>query len=170
MALIPFNRPAATGPELGYIRQAIENAYLSGDGPFAKSCHAILSERLAPGQVQLTHSCTAAYELACLLADPGPGDEVILPSYTFASTANAAVLRGATPVFVDIRRDTLNIDEKLVEQAITPHTKAIMAVHHAGAVAETDALRETAGRHGRIVIEDAAEAHLSTGCSLAILC
>ena len=162
MAIIPFNRPAATGPELEYIRQAIENAHLSGDGPFTKACHAILSERLAPGQALLTHSCTAALELACLLADLGPGDEVILPSYTFVSTANAAVLRGATPVFVDIRRDTLNIDEKLVEQAITPRTRAIMAVHYAGVVAEMDALREVARRHGLIVIEDAAQAYLST--------
>lgn len=159
---IAFNKPAVVGRELDYIRQALENGKLAGDGAFTKDCHAVLGKRLAPAKALLTHSCTAALEMACILADIGPGDEVILPSYTFVSTANAVVLRGGVPVFVDIRPDTLNIDETLIDDAITPRTKAIIAVHYAGVVAEMDAIDEIAKRRGLVVIEDAAQAYLST--------
>lgn len=160
--MIPFNRPVPTGNELDYIRQAIENAKLAGDGSFTSACHGILSRRLDPARALLTHSCTGALEMACILAGIEPGDEVILPSYTFVSTANAVALRGGVPVFVDIRPDTLNIDEALVEAAVTERTKAIIAVHYAGVVAEMDALNQIAARHGLRVIEDAAQAYLST--------
>ncbi len=159
---IAFNKPAVVGRELEYIRQALENGKLAGDGAFTKDCHAFLGKRLAPAKALLTHSCTAALEMACILAGIGPGDEAILPSYTFVSTANAVVLRGGIPVFVDIRRDTLNIDETLIEAAVTPRTKAILAVHYAGVVAEMDAINDIAARHGLVVIEDAAQAYLST--------
>lgn len=157
----PFNWPASVGRELDYIREAIASGHLSGDGGFTKKCHAWLETRLG-GQALLTHSCTGALEMATLLAGVEPGDEVILPSYTFVSTANAVVLRGAIPVFVDIRADTLNINEMLIEAAITPRTKAIIAVHYAGVCAEMDAINEIAKRHGLFVIEDAAQALLST--------
>ncbi len=159
---VPFNRPPVLGNEIAYLRQALESGKLSGDGPFTKDCHAALAARLAPANALLTHSCTAALEMACILAGIEPGDEVILPSYTFVSTANAVVLRGGVPVFVDIRPDTLNIDEALIEPAITPRTKAIIAVHYAGVVAEMDAIEKIAKRRGLIVIEDAAQAYLST--------
>ncbi|HEX2841191.1 dTDP-4-amino-4,6-dideoxygalactose transaminase [Hyphomicrobium sp.] len=158
---IAFNKPAVVGRELDYIRQALENGKLAGDGAFTRDCHTFLGKRLAPAKALLTHSCTAALEMACILADIGPGDEVILPSYTFVSTANAVVLRGGIPVFVDIRPDTLNIDENLIDDAITPRTKAIIAVHYAGVVAEMDAIDEIAKRRGLVVIEDAAQAYLS---------
>src|SRR5213592_5252647 len=122
---IPFNRPYMTGRELWYVAQAHANGHLAGDGPFTKKCGAWLVERLGCSQALLTHSCTAALEMAALLLELQPGDEVIMPSYTFVSTANAVVLRGGIPVFVDIRRDTLNIDENLIEAAITERTKAI---------------------------------------------
>jgi dTDP-4-amino-4,6-dideoxygalactose transaminase len=159
---IPFNRPHATGREYEYIRQAIESGQLAGDGAFTKRCHAWLREVTGAKKALLTHSGTLALDLCALLLDCGPGDEIILPSYTFVSTANAFVLRGATPVFVDIREDTLNIDERLIEDAITPRTKAICVVHYAGVGAEMDAIQAIAKRHGIPVIEDAAQGMLST--------
>src|SRR5689334_1733798 len=138
--MIPFNKPYMTGRELGYIAQAHANGHLSGDGPFTKRCNTWLEKQTGASKVLLTHSCTAALEMAALLLDLEAGDEVIMPSYTFVSTANAFVLRGAVPVFVDIREDTLNLDERLVEAAITPRTKAICVVHYAGVACEMDAI------------------------------
>ncbi|TBU92860.1 dTDP-4-amino-4,6-dideoxygalactose transaminase [Stutzerimonas kirkiae] len=159
--MIPFNKPYMTGKELGYIAQAHANGHLAGDGAFTRRCSQWLEQRTGAACALLTHSCTAALEMAALLADIGPGDEVIMPSYTFVSTANAFVLRGATPVFVDIRADTLNIDETLIEAAITPRTRAIVPVHYAGVGCEMDVIMAVAQRHGLIVIEDAAQAILS---------
>jgi dTDP-4-amino-4,6-dideoxygalactose transaminase len=155
---ISFNRPTVTGNELRYIQEALDNFHVSGDGMFSKRCSAWLEERVGTRRALLTHSCTAALEMAALLCDLGPGDEVIMPSFTFVSTANAVALRGAVPVFVDIRRDTLNIDEGLIEAAITPRTKAICVVHYAGVACEMDAVMEIARRHGLMVVEDAAQA------------
>jgi dTDP-4-amino-4,6-dideoxygalactose transaminase len=160
--MIPFNKPYMTGRELAYIAQAHTNGHLSGDGPFTRRCNAWLEQRTQAHKALLTHSCTAALEMSALLLDLQPGDEVILPSYTFVSTANAFVLRGAVPVFVDIREDTLNLDERLVEAAITPRTKAICVVHYAGVSCEMDAILDIARRHGLRVIEDAAQGILST--------
>lgn len=154
---VPFNRPYMTGRELSYIAQAHANAHLSGDGPFTKRCHAWLEAELGTKKALLTQSCTAALEMSALLLDLEPGDEVIMPSFTFVSTANAFVLRGAVPVFVDIRPDTLNMDETLIEAAITPKTRAICVVHYAGVACEMDAIMEIAARHGLPVIEDAAQ-------------
>jgi dTDP-4-amino-4,6-dideoxygalactose transaminase len=154
---IPFNRPALAGRELENLTAALASGHLSGDGPFTKRCHAWLEARTGTAKALLTHSCTAALEMAALLADVGPGDEVIMPSYTFVSTANAFVLRGATPVFVDIREDTLNLDERLVPDAITARTRAIVPVHYAGVACEMDALLASAARHDLLVIEDAAQ-------------
>jgi len=151
---IPFNRPFVTGRELPYIQQAIESRHLSGGGPFTEKCHALLTEALGAAGVLLTTSCTHALEMAALLLDVGPGDEVILPSFTFVSTANAFVLRGATPVFVDIRPDTLNIDETRVERLVGPRTRAIVPVHYAGVGAEMDTLTGIAARHGLAIVED----------------
>jgi dTDP-4-amino-4,6-dideoxygalactose transaminase len=159
---IPFNKPFATGRELEYISQAITNSHLSGDGEFTKKCHAWLESTIGCNKALLTHSCTAALEMAAILADIQPGDEVIMPSYTFVSTANAFVLRGGVPVFVDIRPDTLNLDESKIEAAITPQTKAIVPVHYAGVACEMDVILEIAHKHNLIVIEDAAQALLST--------
>jgi dTDP-4-amino-4,6-dideoxygalactose transaminase len=159
--MIPFNRPFMTGRELDYIAQAHANGHLAGDGPFTKRCHEWLEERCATPRALLTHSCTAALEMSALLAGVGPGDEVIMPSFTFVSTANAFVLRGATPVFVDIRPDTLNLDEARIEAAITPRTRAIMVVHYAGVSCEMDAVMRIAQKHGLLVIEDAAQGVLS---------
>lgn len=159
--MLPFNRIGLVGNELDYISQAIASGHLSGDGQFTSKCHAWLQEKIN-GQAFLTHSCTAALEMAAIIADLKPGDEVLLPSYTFVSTANAIVLRGAIPVFVDVRPDTLNIDESLIEEAITDHTRAIIAVHYAGVCAEMDAINEIAKRHNLFVIEDAAQAFLSS--------
>jgi dTDP-4-amino-4,6-dideoxygalactose transaminase len=158
---IPFNRPYMTGNELTYIAQAHALGNLAGDGPFTARCQQWLKTRTGSRQALLTHSCTAALEMAALLLDLQPGDEIIMPSYTFVSTANAFALRGATPVFVDIRRDTLNLDETLVEQAITPKTRAIVVVHYAGVSCEMDTLLAIAERHGLKVIEDAAQGVLS---------
>ena len=158
MQPIPFNRPFLIGPELDYIRQAVESGRLAGGGPFSRKCEERLQRELGTGRVMLVPSCTAALEMAALLADIGPGDEVIMPSFTFVSTANAFVLRGAKPVFVDIRPDTLNIEENLVEAAITPRTKAIVPVHYAGVGCEMDALMLLAVERGLRVIEDAAQA------------
>lgn len=159
---IPFNRPHSGERELSYIREAIANGHLSGDGVFTRRCHAWLEQRLGAPRALLTHSCTAALEMAAILAGIEPGDEVIMPSYTFVSTANAFVLRGAVPVFVDIRPDTLNLDETLIEAAITPKTKAIVPVHYAGVGCEMDAIMAIAERHGLLVIEDAAQALMAS--------
>jgi dTDP-4-amino-4,6-dideoxygalactose transaminase len=155
---ISFNRPTVTGKELEYIQEALDAFHVSGDGRFSKRCSTWLEKTIGVPRALLTHSCTAALEMAALLCDLGPGDEVIMPSFTFVSTANAVVLRGAVPVFVDIRRDSLNIDESLIESAITPRTKAIIVVHYAGVACEMDAVMEIARRHDLFVIEDAAQA------------
>ncbi|GAB3379185.1 dTDP-4-amino-4,6-dideoxygalactose transaminase [Lysobacter fragariae] len=160
--MIPFNRPYMTGRELWLIAQAHANGHLSGDGVFTRRCHAWLESNTGASKALLTHSCTAALEMSALLLDLEPGDEVIMPSYTFVSTANAFVLRGAVPVFVDVREDTLNIDERLIEAAITPKTKAICVVHYAGVGCEMDAIMDIARRHGLKVVEDAAQAIMST--------
>jgi dTDP-4-amino-4,6-dideoxygalactose transaminase len=154
---IPFNKPYMTGRELWLIAQAHARGHLSGDGEFTRRCHAWLEQQTGTRRALLTHSCTAALEMAALLLDLQPGDEVILPSFTFVSTANAFVLRGAVPVFVDIRSDTLNIDERLIEAAITPRTRAICVVHYAGVGCEMDAILAIAQRHGLAVVEDAAQ-------------
>ena len=159
---IPFNKPYLCGGELAYIAEAHAGGQLAGDGVFTQRCHALLEEMTGSSKVLLTHSCTAALEIAALLADVGPGDEIIMPSYTFVSTANAFVLRGATPVFVDIRADTLNIDERKIEAAITKHTKAIVPVHYAGVACEMDTIMDIAGRYDLLVIEDAAQGVMST--------
>jgi TDP-4-keto-6-deoxy-D-glucose transaminase len=155
--MIPFNKPYMTGQELGYISQAHANGHLAGNGQFSKQCCAWLEDRIGCQKALLTHSCTAALEMAAILSGVGIGDEVIMPSFTFVSTANAFVLRGATPVFVDIRPDTLNIDETKIEQAITPRTRAIVPVHYAGVGCDMDAIMEIARRHDLLVIEDAAQ-------------
>ncbi|MFE0502228.1 dTDP-4-amino-4,6-dideoxygalactose transaminase [Lysobacter soli] len=160
--MIRFNRPYMTGKELEFIEQAHRNGHLSGDGPFTKTCHEWLREQTGAHSALLTHSCTAALEMAALLLRLKPGDEVILPSFTFVSTASAFALRGAVPVFVDIRADTLNIDEALIEAAITSRTKAICVVHYAGVACEMDAIMAIAERHGLRVVEDAAQGIMST--------
>jgi dTDP-4-amino-4,6-dideoxygalactose transaminase len=159
---IPFNKPYMTGRELDFIAEAHRNGHLSGDGPFTRRCHAWLERTTGARRALLTHSCTAALEMAALLLDLEPGDEVIMPSFTFVSTANAFVLRGAVPVFVDIRTDTLNIDERLIEAAITPRTRAICVVHYAGVGCEMDAIEAIAARHGIAIVEDAAQGILAT--------
>ena len=151
-----------TGKELFYIAEAQINGMLAGDGPFTKKCHDWLEEKTGTKKALLTHSCTAALEMAAILADIQQGDEVIMPSYTFVSTANAFVLRGGVPVFVDIRPDTLNIDENLIESAITAKTKAIVPVHYAGVACEMDTIMAIAERHKLLVIEDAAQGVMST--------
>ena len=155
---IPFNRPVVAGKELEYIQEAINRSHLAGDGAFTERCQRWLAEFIGVPAVLLTHSCTAALEMAAILVGVEQGDEVIMPSFTFVSTANAVVLRGGTPVFVDIREDTLNIDEKLIEAAITPRTKAIFPVHYAGVPAEMDVINDIARRHNLYVVEDAAQA------------
>ena len=154
---IPFNRPHMTGKELWYIARAHHNSMLAGDGPFTAACSKWLEERTGTRRAMLTHSCTAALDMSAILADVGPGDEVIMPSFTFVSTANAFVLRGATPVFLDVRADTLNMDERLIEQALTPRTKAIVPVHYAGVGCEMDPILDIARRKNLFVIEDAAQ-------------
>jgi len=154
---IPFNKPSIVGSELIYVGQAVAGGHASGDGPFTRRAQKLMEERFGARRMLLTTSCTAALEMAALLCDLGPGDEVILPSYTFVSTANAVVLRGATPVFVDIRPDTLNIDERLIEAAITPRTRAIFPIHYAGVACEMDEIMAIAGRHNLLVVEDAAQ-------------
>jgi dTDP-4-amino-4,6-dideoxygalactose transaminase len=152
MQLIPFNKPYMTGKELWNISLAHHNGQLSGDGPFTKMCHEWFERELACRKALLTHSCTAALEMAAILADIMPGDEVIMPSYTFVSTANAFALRGAVPVFVDIREDTLNLDETKIEAAITNRTVAIVPVHYAGVGCEMDTIMAIAERHNLLVI------------------
>ena len=154
---IPFNWPYMTGKELYYIAESHFGGRLAGDGPFTKRCHRWLEERTGCSMALLTHSCTAALDMAALLLDIQPGDEVIMPSYTFVSTANAFVLRGGVPVFVDIREDTLNLDERLIEAAITSRTRAIVPVHYAGVACEMDTIMSIAVRHGLKVVEDAAQ-------------
>jgi len=159
---IPFNRPVLTGSEMEYMRAAISNLHISGDGPFTRKVHALLEQLIGAPKALLTTSCTHALEMAALLLDVAPGDEVILPSFTFVSTANAFVLRGARPVFVDIRADTLNIDASLVEAKITPRTRAIVVVHYAGVACEMDRLQEIASRHGIPIVEDNAHGLLGS--------
>jgi len=160
--MIPFNKPYMTGQEYEYIDQAHANRKLAGDGMFTKLCHQWIEKNTGTKKALLTHSCTAALEMAAILADIKAGDEVIMPSYTFVSTANAFVLRGATPVFVDIRQDTLNIDETLIEDAITLKTKVIVAVHYAGVACEMDTIMRIAKKHNLLVVEDAAQAVMSS--------
>jgi dTDP-4-amino-4,6-dideoxygalactose transaminase len=154
---VPFNRPSVSGSELAYIRAAVANVHLSGNGPFTKRAHAWLEQRLACPRAFLTHSCTAALEMAALLAGVGPGDEVVMPSFTFVSTANAFALRGATIVFVDVRPDTLNINETAIEAAITTRTRVVVPVHHAGVGCEMDSICRIARRYGLSVVEDMAQ-------------
>lgn len=151
---IPFNRAALTGNEFRYIFQALEAGHISGDGRFTKKCHELLEKELRVEKALLTTSCTHALEMAALLLDIQADDEVVVPSFTFVSTANAFALRGARPIFCDIRRDTLNLDENKLEQLITPRTKAILAVHYAGVGCEMNAILEVAARHGIAVVED----------------
>jgi dTDP-4-amino-4,6-dideoxygalactose transaminase len=151
---VPFNRFSKTGAEFTYIQQAIDEMHVSGNGRFTKMCHALLEEILGAPRVLLTTSCTHALEMAALLLDIQPGDEVIVPSFTFVTTASAFVMRGARPVFIDIRPDTLNLDESRLESLITPRTRAILPVHYAGVGCEMDAILEVAGRHGVRVVED----------------
>lgn len=151
---IPFNRACLTGRELRYITEAVADGHISGDGAFTKRCQELLERELGVPKILLTTSCTHALEMAALLLDIEPGDEVIVPSFTFVSTINAFVLRGARPVFADIREDTLNIDEKLLEAQITPRTKAIIVVHYAGVACEMDAIMELARKYGVAVVED----------------
>jgi dTDP-4-amino-4,6-dideoxygalactose transaminase len=159
---IPFNRPFTVGTELAYIDQAISAGHLSGDGSFTGRCSRRLEEMHGVSRALLTHSCTSALEMAALLADVGPGDEAIMPSYTFVSTANAFALRGATPVFIDIRPDTLNMDETKIADAITPRTRAIVPVHYAGVGCEMDAIMAAAAKHDLLVVEDAAQGVCAT--------
>lgn len=154
MTPIPFNKPSVEGREIELVRESIANGHISGDGVFTKRANAMLEAALGVPKVLLTTSCTHALEMAAILLDLGPGDEVIVPSFTFVSGVNAFVLRGATPVFADIRADTLNIDERQLESLITPRTRAIAPVHYAGVGCEMDAIMEIAGRHGIDVVED----------------
>jgi dTDP-4-amino-4,6-dideoxygalactose transaminase len=154
---VPFNVPPATGRELAYIEQVVAARELAGNGPFGDRCATSLRESTGAREVLITHSATAALEMAALLCEVGPGDEVLMPSFTFVSTANAFVLRGATPVFCDIRPDTLNLDEQRLEEAITERTRAIVPVHYAGVGCEMDAILALAERHGLRVVEDAAQ-------------
>jgi len=156
--MIPFNRPPYIGKETDYIAQAINNQKISGDGEFTKRCHGWLEQNIGGAKALLTTSCTHALEMAAILCDIRPDDEVIMPSYTFVSTANAFVLRGAKIVFVDIRHDTMNIDENLIEAAITSRTKAIVPVHYAGVPCEMDTISAIAKKHSLYVVEDAAQA------------
>lgn len=159
---IPFNKPYMTGKELWNIAQAHANGHLAGDGQFTKQCSRWLEARTGSGRALLTHSCTAALEMSAMLADLEPGDEVIMPSYTFVSTANAFALRGAVPVFVDIRPDTLNLDETKIESAITERTRIIAPVHYAGVGCEMDAIMTIARKHELLVVEDAAQAVMAS--------
>lgn len=151
---IPFNRPFAAEAGITYMQEAIQAMHLSGDGRFTRQCHSLLEQALGCGKALLTTSCTHALEMAALLLDIQPGDEVIVPSFTFVSTINAFVLRGARPVFCDIRTDTLNLDEALLPSLITPRTKAIVPVHYAGVACEMDAILAIAAQHGIAVVED----------------
>lgn len=158
---IPFNKPYITGREIKYIQNVIESDRFAGNGEFSRRCAKWLEDTTGCRKAVLVPSGTAALEMMMVLAGIGPGDEVIMPSFTFSSTANAIVLRGATPVFIDIRSDTLNLDEKLIEAAITPHTKAILPVHYAGVGCEMDTITDIAKKHDLLVLEDAAQGILS---------
>ncbi len=151
---VDFNRPITVGNEFEYMRQAVENAHISGDGPFTKKCHALLEEELGVSKALLTTSCTHALEMSAILLEIKPGDEVVIPDFTFVSTVNAFVLRGARPVFLDVRPDTLNLDESRLEAALTSRTKAIVPVHYAGVGCEMDSIMAIARRHNVAVIED----------------
>ncbi|MCC6616708.1 MAG: dTDP-4-amino-4,6-dideoxygalactose transaminase [Anaerolineae bacterium] len=151
---IPFNKPYLVGTELGYIEDSVRSGHISGDGDYTRKCHAFLEAALGAPKALLTTSCTHALEMAALILDIAPGDEVIVPSFTFVSTVNAFVLRGATPVFVDIRPDTLNLDEAALERAITPRTRAILPVHYAGVGCEMETIMRVADAHGIPVVED----------------
>ncbi len=155
--MINFNVPPFTGKEFEYMKQAVENQKICGDGPFTRKCSEWIERQTGTARCLLTTSCTHATELAALLAEIKPGDEVIMPSYTFVSTADAFVLRGATAVFVDIRPETMNMDERLIEDAVTEHTRAIVPVHYAGVGCEMDAIMDIARRHNLMVVEDAAQ-------------
>ncbi len=155
---IPFNKPFIIDKELQYIQDAINKGILRGDGLYTQRCHKFLEEKLGCKKVLLTHSCTAALEMCAILADIKPGDEIIMPSFTFVSTANAFVLRGGIPVFVDIKEDTKNINEDLIEKAITKKTKAVCVVHYAGVACEMDKIKDICNKHNLILIEDAAQA------------
>ena len=154
---IPFNRPYATGNEFGYIGEAIENLHLSGNGPFGERCASWLEQTLGCQRALLTSSCTSALEMAMLVAGIGPGDEVVMPSFTFVTTASSVVMRGAVPVFVDVREDTLNLDESQVEAAISERTRAILPVHYAGVGCDLDGIAAIAAHYGLTLIEDAAQ-------------
>ena len=160
--IIGFNSPYLTSQELVFIQEAANNNQLAGDGIFTNKCSKWLENKISCHKALLTHSCTAALEMAAILADIKEGDEVIMPSFTFVSTANAFVIRGATPIFVDVRPDTLNIDESLIEDAITPKTKAIVPVHYAGVPCEMDVIMKIAQKYNLLVIEDAAQGILSS--------
>ena len=160
--MIPFNMPPYVGKENDYIKKAIENHKICGDGEFTKKCSAWIEEKTGTKKALLTTSCTHALEMAALLLDIKPGDEVIMPSFTFVSTADAFVLRGAKAVFVDIRPDTMNINEELIESAITEKTKAIVPVHYAGVACEMDRIMEIAAKYGLAVVEDAAQGVMSS--------
>lgn len=160
--MIKFNVPPVTGNELQYITEAIQNEKICGDGAFTKKCNEWIEEKFKTSKALLTTSCTHATEMAALLLDIQPGDEVIMPAYTFVSTADAFVMRGATAVFVDIRPDTMNIDETLIEDAITDKTKAIVPVHYAGVACEMDTIMDIAKRHNLAVVEDAAQGVMAT--------
>lgn len=162
MSRLPFNRPYVVGRELEYIQRAIANGHLAGNGAYSQKCTEWLRDRVGCQAALLTHSCTGALEMAAILSGAAPGDEVIMPSFTFVSTANAFVLRGATPVFVDVRADTLNLDESLVEGALSEHTRAIVPVHYAGVPCDLDPILSIARRHGVTVIEDAAQGLMSS--------
>jgi len=155
--MIPFNKPFIVGKELYYIAQSILNGHSAGDGPFTKKCQAFLEAKFQARKILLTHSCTAALEMSAILCDVGPGDEVILPSFTFVSTANAFYIRGARLVFVDVRPDTLNIDETKIAEFTTDHTKVIVPVHYAGVACEMDKIMNLAQENGIHVVEDAAQ-------------
>ncbi len=160
--VVPFNRPGLAGREFEYMEQAIRGLHMSGNGPFTKKCQAWLERECGAARALLTSSCTDALEMAALLAGAGPGDEVVIPSFTFVSTANAFALRGAKPVFVDVRPDTFNLDHELIEAAVTPRTKAVVPVHYAGVGCEMDAILDVARRRGLVVVEDNAHGIFGT--------
>src|SRR5258708_3236301 len=162
MTKIPFNQPSAVGAELANIADALSRGHLSGDGYYTKRCHQWLEQRLECKRALLTHSFTGAPAMAAILFDFNPPAEAIMPPSTFLSTANAFAMRGAVPVFIDVRADTINIDERLIEAAITPRTRAIAVVHYAGLACEMDAVMDIAQRHNLLVVEDAAQGLLST--------
>lgn len=159
---IPFNKPTLIGNELEYIADAVRSGKISGDASYTHKCHTFFEQTLGVPKALLTTSCTHALEMAAILLDLKPGDEVIIPSFTFVSTANAVVLRGATPVFIDIRPDTLNLDERLLEAHITPHTRAIFVVHYAGVACEMDTILQVAAKHNIAVVEDNAHGLFGT--------